>query len=427
MAVGVGLLVPAPAAYASDQLQVRYAGSVSEDLGTLQVGAESGSDITEVEAHLVSYASGKEVAVVRPAEFELTSGDSRSGVWRTKEPLVLDELGTYRIDVELTDADGDHIVTQSAGDFAYYIVAKFGSLTVDRTAVDRDHRDVTVQGTLYGRWPTRDEKPLAGRSVDIDVDYGTRTTVTTDGEGRFTATVRLDEGAPIQAVFRNDGGQPFVIYGESEPVQIGVDQTPTRITADVSATDVDDGQSVTLTAKVEQYTADGWVPLANRSGGVLFGPDENNNDVVERFTTGDDGTFSVTYTPGVGGYFQLALDTSDDPFLQAATGVSAVVHVHHGAKFTDFSAVRVDGQSVRAEGHMVFPDGFEPATVNVSVQRSTDGETWTDLNTVEAHWDGTGNYFTADVDGNGPGYYRAAFAGGPNFQDATTQSVFVGG
>jgi hypothetical protein len=424
----VGLVVTtAPAAHASDQLQVRYVGSVSDDLGTLQVVAESGSDITAVSAHIVSYTTGGEVARVKPKDFALSSGDRKSGVWRTKEPLKLDQLGDYRVDVELTDSDGDHVSQTSAGQLSYYVVAKFGALTVDRTAIDRDYRDVEVSGTLYERWPTRELRPLVGRQVDIDVDYWTQTTVSTDSAGRFTGSVRLDNGAPVQAVFRATGGEPFVLYGESELVQIGVDQIPTRFITQVSATDIDDGQPVTLTAKVEQQTAEGWVPLAGESGGILFGPKEGRTDTVGGFTTDDEGTFSVTYTPWNGGYFQLALDTTEDPFLQPSSALSELVHVHHGAVFTDFSTLRTDERIVHSEGHLDFPDGFTPGTILVTVQRSSDGQDWTDLTTVQAQWDGSGYYFSADLEGSGEARYRAVFEGGDNFQDAVTDSVLVGG
>ncbi|MGW1001076.1 hypothetical protein [Streptomyces sp. NPDC002520] len=421
-ALGVG---GATAAHAADQPEVTYAGSVSDDLGTLQINARSGVDITSITAHLVSYASQAEVAEIGTKDFQLFSGTRQDGNWRTKKPLKLPEFGSYRIDVEVTDADGGHVLRQSAGDFAYYVVAKFGALTVDRTAIDREHRDVRVQGTLYGRWPTRQVKPLAGRQVEIDVDYWTQTTVTTDDEGHFTASVRLDAAAPIQAVFRMDGGTPTVLYGESEPVQIGVDQIPTRFTSTVSSTDIDFGQPVTLSVKVEQKTADGWVPLAGRSGGVLFGPDDAQTGLVGGFTTADDGTFTMDYTPWQGGYFQLALDTSDDPFLQAGTGTSEVVHVHRASKFTAFTAARSDTGQVHAEGLIDFPDGWMPAWIYVHIQYSPDGVNWSTLTTVEASWGGSGNDFAADLDQSGAGYYRAVFDADGNFQSATSQTVFV--
>lgn len=413
------------AAHAAAQPEVTYAGSVSDDLGILQINARSGAGITSITAHLIAYPSQTEVAEIGTKDFRLFSGTRQDGNWRTKKPLKLPEFGSYRVDVEVTDADGGHVVRQSAGDFAYYVVARFGALTVDRTAIDREHRDVRVEGTLYGRWPTRQVKPLAARQVEIDVDHWTQTTVTTDAHGHFTASVRLDAAAPVQAVFRMDGGTPTALYGESEPVQIGVEQIPTRFTATVSSTDVDFGQPVTLSVKVEQRTAGGWAPLAGRSGGVLFGPSDVGTDVVGRFTTTDDGTFTMDYTPWQGGYFQLALDTSDDPFLQPGTGTSDVVHVHRASKFTDFTAARSDTGQVHAEGLIDFPDGWTPAWIYVHIQYSPDGVNWSTLTTVEASWSGNGNAFAADLDQSGAGYYRAVFDADANFQPATSQPAFV--
>ncbi|MER7676958.1 hypothetical protein [Streptomyces sp. NPDC096934] len=413
------------AAHAADQPEVTYAGSVSDDLGILQISARSGADIKNITAHLVSYASQTEVAEIGTEDFRLFSGTRQDGNWRTRKPLKLPEIGSYRIDVEVTDAAGGHALRQSAGDLAYYVAARFGALAVDRTAIDREHRDVRVEGTLYGRWPTRQVRTLAGRQVEINVDYWTQTTVTTDAQGHFTASVRLDAAAPIQAVFGMDGGTPTVLYGESEPVQIGVDQIPTRFTSTVSSTDVDFGGQVTLSVKVEQKTADGWVPLAGRSGGVLFGPDNDQSDQVGRFTTADDGTFSMEYTPWQGGYFRLALDTRDDPFLQAGTGSSEVVHVHRSSKFTAFTAARSDTGGIHAEGLIDFPDGWTPAWIYVHVQYSPDGVNWSTLTTVEASWGGSGNDFAADLDQSDAGYYRAVFDADDNFQSATSQTVHV--
>ncbi|MDH6451796.1 MULTISPECIES: hypothetical protein [unclassified Streptomyces] len=429
-AVGAGViaLAVAPVSYASDQLRVQSASGVSEAPGFLQVTAESGSDITEVEAHLVSYATGAQVAELGPGDFALASGTAANGTWRSKQPLALDKLGIYRIDVELTDADGDHVEKKSAGDFGYWAATRIGALTVDRTSIDRGHREVTVQGTLYGNWPAQAEKPLAGYPVDIDVDYWPQTTVTTDADGRFTATVTLDQATGIQAFYRYDNQHPGYVYSESELLQIGIDQIPTRFVTDVSATDIDDGDPVTLTAKAEQQTADGsWVPLAGQSGGILFGDPDGQSDFVERFTTAADGTFSTTYTPWDRGRFLLALDTSEDPFLAPASAQSALVHVHHAAAFTAFSATRTDAAAVHVEGLIDFTDGFTPATILVHVQYSADGTRWSDLTTVEAYWGGNGSDFAADVEGSGPGHYRAVFEGGDSFQDAVTESVFVDG
>lgn len=69
-----------------------------------------------------------------PWDFRLSSGTRRDGVWQTKEPLKLPELGTYRIDVDVTDADGERLRKESAGDLAYYSVAWLGEC---RSQLDR--------------------------------------------------------------------------------------------------------------------------------------------------------------------------------------------------------------------------------------------------------------------------------------------------
>ncbi|MEU3461328.1 hypothetical protein ABZ721_15445 [Streptomyces sp. NPDC006733] len=423
-ALGLG---GAAVSHASDQLEVRYAGSVQGDYGTLEISARSGVDVREITAHLTSDVNQSEVADVRFKDLRLFSGTPEDGVWRSRKPLKLRTIGSYRIDVEVTDADGAHVLRQSAGILSYFVVPQVGPLSVDRSSIDRDHRDVEVKGTLYGRWPTREVKPLAARKVDIEVDYWPQATVSTDAHGRFRTSVRLDNAAQIQAVFRMDGGTPTVLYGSSEPVQIGVEQTPTRFTATVDRTDVNSGQSVKLSVAVEQKTAGGWVPLAGKSGGVLFGADEYQTDEVGGFTTAEDGTFTMEYTPWRAGYFQLALNTNGDPFLQASTGTSTVVRVHAGAQFTAFTAGRSETGQVHAEGLMNFPDGSNPSTILVDVQYSPDGTEWTTVATNEAFWDGRGYAFAADVDRSAGGSYRAVFAGGEVFQSATSQSVYVAG
>ncbi|MCZ4122445.1 hypothetical protein [Streptomyces sp. H39-S7] len=416
----------ATASHASDQLEVRYAGSVPDDCGTLEISARSGADIQKITAHLTLYATQSEVAEVRFKDLRLVSGTPQDGVWRTKKPLKLATIGSYRVDVDATDADGDHVRRQSAGDLSYFVVPQFGALSVDRSSIDREHRDVEVKGTLYGRWPTREVKPLSARKVDIEVDYWPQVTVSTDAHGRFRTSVRLDNAAQIQAVFRMDGGTPTVLYGKSEPVQIGVEQVPTRFTATVDKTDIDYGQSVKLNVAVEQKTADGWVPLAGKSGGVLFGADDYQTEEVGGFTTAEDGTFTVDYAPWQAGYFQLALNTNGDPFLQASTGTSTIVRVHKASKFTAFTAGRSGTGQVHTEGLVDFPDGSSPSTVLVDIQYSPDGTEWTTVATDEALWEGRGYAFAADIERSTGGFYRAVFAGSDVFQTATSQSMYVG-
>ncbi len=73
---------------------VRWANSVPDDLGTLAVSISSDSAITGIRAHIVSDATHQEVAVVENDAFTLASGTPDDGVWHTKRPLDLADLGT---------------------------------------------------------------------------------------------------------------------------------------------------------------------------------------------------------------------------------------------------------------------------------------------------------------------------------------------
>ncbi|MER6979123.1 hypothetical protein [Streptomyces carpinensis] len=407
---------------------VRWANSVSDDLGTLAVSISSDSAITEIRAHIVSAATQQEVTVVENAAFALVSGTPGNGVWHTKQPLDLADLGSYTVRIEATDADGDRTTDDSAGSLAYYVAAVFEDVRSDRSEVDIDHRQVCVEGILKGRWPaTRELKPLADHPVDLDVDYWTENTVRTDADGRFSGTVTVNDAVPVQAVYRNVNEYPYVLYGESKSIQIGVRQVATRWTvqAPAEARTIDFGQQVTLAATLERETPHGWEPFEGQSGGVLFEPSTGGQSAsVGYFTTGEDGKVTFAHAPWETGSFRVA-SHSDDPFIAPASANSAQITVLRASVFSSFSATRTQGHGVNVEGAMDFPDGWTPATIPVHIQYSRDGEQWADLLTTEATWSGSGYAFSADISNARRGYFRAYFKATESFRAATSEAVKV--
>lgn len=425
------LLAGTPAANAVEGQapDVRWAHSVSDDLGTLAVGISSDSAVTEIKAHIVSYATDQEVAVVENDAFTLVSGTPDDGVWHTKQPLNLADLGSYSVRVEATDDDGDRTIDNSAGDLVYYVTPVFEDVRTDRTEVDFDHRQVRVDGILKGRWPaTRELKPLADHRVDLDVDYWTEATVRTDAEGRFSGTVTVNDAVPVQAVYRYD--KPYVLYGDAAPIHIGVRQVATRWTvqAPAEAQTIDLGQQVTLTATLERETSQGWLPFEGQSGGVLFEPSAAGNqfETVGYFTTGEDGKVTFAHAPWQTGSFHVA-SHSDDPFIASASANSAQITVLRASVFTSFSAARTQSNGVHVEGAMDFPDGWTPATIPVHIQYSRNGKQWTDVLTAEAYWSGSGYAFSADIPDVESGYFRAHFKATDAFRAATSETVKVRG
>ncbi|MGX1312717.1 hypothetical protein RKD24_002836 [Streptomyces calvus] len=429
-AVGaVGLLwsgAPAANAVEGQAPDVRWASSVSDDLGTLAVGIGSDSAVTGIRAHIVSAATQQEVAVVETDAFTLVSGTPEDGVWHTEQPLNLPDLGSYTVRIEATDADGDRTTDNSAGTLAYYVAAVFEDVRTDRAEVTIDDRQVGVEGVLKGRWPgTRELKPLADHPVDIDVDFWTESTVRTDADGRFSGTVTVNDAVPVQAVYRHSSQHPYVLYGESTPTRIGVRQVATRWTvkAPAEARTIDFGQEVAFTATLERETPQGWVPFEGQSGGVLFEPASGGQSAtVGYFTTGADGTVAFNHAPWETGSFRVA-SHSDDPFIAPASANSERITVLRASVFTSFTATRTQDRGVHVEGVMDFPDGWTPAIIPVHIQYSRDGDSWTDLLTTEATWSGSGHAFSADIPDAERGYFRAHFEATDSFRAATSQAV----
>ncbi|MBD0738272.1 hypothetical protein BGM09_04820 [Streptomyces sp. CBMA29] len=422
-------VVGAPAAHAADSITVSYANSVSGDLGTLQVKAEASSDITALTAHIVSPTTGQEVGLVGPEDFVLFSGTAQDGLWRTRTPLHLPDFASYQVDIEASDSAGDHVSVPRAGGLSYFVVADLSDVAVDRTSVDSGHRDVTLSGTLRGRWPDSGElRALPGHTVYVSVSYPDDwldTSAVSDAQGRISLTLPLGNSATIQAYYRPDNTAPNALYGESPQIAVGIEKTPTRAVLHTSPSRIDLNQQVTLTGRLEQLTDGVWQPLPDVSGGILFGPSAEYNDLVGGFTTSADGSFRADYTPPESGFFQVT-SLSADPFISDTVGRSDVVTVLQPARFTDYSAYRLDRHHVRTEGHIAFDGNITPATADVALQFSADGTHWKTLSTVEARWDGSGEYgFSADVTKTRAGYFRARFDGADTWQTVTTGTVQV--
>lgn len=140
------LLGPVPTASAATTAPelVVAGGTGEQSTGLVSVTARSDSAITSITAHLYAEGSSEEVATV--SEFVLGSGSESDGRWTATTPLRLAELGTYRVVVDLTDADGDTSTTQSAAGFDYWRTADLHDFEVTPEHPDHSHQQVSVSG-----------------------------------------------------------------------------------------------------------------------------------------------------------------------------------------------------------------------------------------------------------------------------------------
>jgi hypothetical protein len=90
-----------------------------DDLGRLRVSVTSDSGVASIRAHIVSCATQQEVAVTDG--FEIESSDGKTSTWLTNNRFQLAQLGGYRVDIELTDNDGQQ--TSRISVYAFYQTA----------------------------------------------------------------------------------------------------------------------------------------------------------------------------------------------------------------------------------------------------------------------------------------------------------------
>ncbi|WP_411104077.1 hypothetical protein [Streptomyces sp. cmx-4-9] len=278
-------------------------------------------------------------------------------------------------------------------------------MRTDRTKIDADHRDVTVQGVLKRRRPGRGEaRPLAGFPVDLDVRSRAQATPATDAQGRFSASVTLEGAAEVRAVYRYRSDHTEVLDGEAPGTRIDVRQTPTPWTSvRTSAAVVDLGGPVTVTAKLERRTSKGWEPFVGRHGATLFARGAAGSGPSEWL-----GESAGTSCSSTGQGTRTRSQPSSAP---GASRSKCGTRAHSPASAPP---ARTPGWCTsKGRWSSRPPSRRRPA--------------WADAATVEVQWSGAGHAFSVDVAKNGAGWLRARFALPAGYRTATTAAVQIGG
>ncbi|MFD0512317.1 hypothetical protein [Streptomyces aureus] len=180
-------LGPVPAAHADTGVapELVYATDHGPSSGIVAVSAQSDSAITSITAHLYAAdapADAPEVATID--SFRQDSGTDHQGVWLASEAVHLADLGTYRIVVDLTDADGDTSHTESRNQFWYVRTIDLQDYQVSPMEPDYSHQNVSVSGR-YTVLDPRTGKTTAAvdKPVVIHTPEASELTVATDSEG----------------------------------------------------------------------------------------------------------------------------------------------------------------------------------------------------------------------------------------------------
>lgn len=427
LAVGAVAAASVPAvAQAADPPVVNWAQSdYDNDYGTLLVSATAADGVTALKAHILTYDTRQEVATTEA--FTLRSGTATDGVWASA-PLLLDNLGNYQVDVEVTDAGGQHVRQDGIGSLFYAEVTFFENVSLNRTKTTYDKRTVTLRGTLKGRRPGSGVvTPIGGASVTVE---GSRdfADATTKADGTFAGTIDILNA--VEDVWAGYGQTlPFYTSSVSEQLRVTVQPRPVRVTAALDKTKLDRGDSVTFTGQVSWKVDGTYVP---RPGVDAFisacSTDEQSScTFIEAVTTDADGRFSYTYTPyGTGylgvTYLQRTAGGSVDPYVGTDFRESRKFVVRQPSAFTSFYGGRYDQGLIGVYGSFEFTGGWSPLHYTVKLQYSASGvdgwrtyTTFTDQQPFEV----TG------VNMPGTVYWRATYAGDTEFQPATSEVIVI--
>lgn len=426
--VAAGLLLgPLPAAHAA-VAPVLYGAGNAEDAasGLVSVSAASDSAITSITAHLYapgSAAGDPEVAQV--TDFTRVSGSDQQGMWHTATPLRLADLGTYRIVVDLTDADGDTSSTE--GDYGYWLRANLTDYQVAPRNPDYDHQDVAVSGRYTVTDPRTGETAPADGEVDVATsNTGEHQRVPLDTDGRFALsyTQTREYGGTVSPWLYLTDPAPMSQGGNADTVDVRPVKSDTRVVLDATEVNVKAGQAATVSGTAEVYVGGVWKPLA---GAVVDAVWWEGSGAASRPVTGADGRFTGQLTLPKSGTVEVQVRSGT--FLTTSPLQTVKVYVARKTSITNFTATLNKYSELTAKGLLNTGTSRPGDTYNkVDLQYSADGRTgWTTMRTVTpgSFEPGAGATFQGTFAAPYKGYYRAQFKASRDWQASYSPVVHV--
>ncbi|MEV0183790.1 hypothetical protein AB0I54_31560 [Streptomyces sp. NPDC050625] len=404
-AVLVGTLAIPGTAHAAGPT-VKDAYSDGRDWSVLDVRLNYSGSIDKITARLRPVGSSESDAPVATItdfthKYDYSSWD---GTWAS-QPIHLDTLGDYTVDVEATDSSGETTVQQNAGTLHYQKQPVITGFAVTPTEPDIEHKTVTATGDMVVRDPsTRDTVPLPGATVDVAFDNGSKDTPTvTDDAGHFSAS-RETTGGWARAEYDGDLG-----FFTTDVVDVWPQAAPTRFVLDQSDFHVTIGDKITVAGTL-QYQYDGeWKPLTGTPLEMDY-KDCSTCSPVDT-TTDANGRFSFERTPfgAAKNVYEIAILTSPfNPYIVHTTA-DVTVAVTATTKFSSFTASLDKYAEVTINGTLDVTGREGRNSANVDVQYSVNGKTgWTTQKTLKVIF---GNDFSARLPGYTDGYWRLHYAG----------------
>ncbi|MFF3663636.1 hypothetical protein [Streptomyces olivochromogenes] len=330
---------------------------------------------------------------------------SWDGTWAS-QPIHLDTLGDYTVDIEATDSSGGTTVRQDAGTLHYKKQPVFTGYSVTPTQPDIEHRTVTANGDMVVRDPsTRETVPLPGATVDLTFDGNIDTTAVTDDAGHFSASHETKSGGWTFAEYRGDLG-----YADSSWITVSPKAAPTRIVLDKSSLHVTANDKFNVTGTLQYQSGTEWKPLSGIALQMDYKDCTTCNPVQS--TTDANGRFSFSkYAYGSKVVYEVGFPPYPyNPFIQRTTKADVTVAATATTKFTEFTAQLDEYAQLDITGIVDLVGRDSNDRIGVDIQYSPDGRThWSTKKTVQTS---VGSQFIVEkLPGYTDGYWRLHYAG----------------
>ncbi len=394
------------------------------DPARIEVGVAAEAGVASITAYVVSETTQQEVTSV--SDFTFAGGDPTNGYWQSATELLLPALGSYQIDVEVTDNDGVHTDQVDVGQLSYFVTLYFTNIHSTKT-VTYDNRDLVVTGKLMGRWPGSGAvHPVGGMPIEFnaadDGDYTAPTAA--NGQFSFSSVVTDDTDFSFVQSLSWETAEPYYIDTAQDLDTPTITPRATRITEHIDHRTIHSDQTVTVSGVATWKTPDGWQPMPNAQVYVGFcNPGYPCLGGPTSVTTDASGGYSATLFPPYN-FRVIGVSTGQNDLYLTASSASLTETIKQVTAINNVYAVRdTDTGNVYVEGYLDVGGGSLPSA-SVTVQFSTTGTGgWKTVGTVAV--DGGAGRFQQEFVQSKSGYWRISFAGQPLFLPTTTDPVFV--
>ncbi|MCM1969144.1 hypothetical protein [Streptomyces sp. G1] len=311
----------------------------------------------------------KVVAVVDDLTFNDPGPDESGGPsvqWYEgdKQPLVLDDMTDYELDVYAKDGTTE-VSRRNAGRFTYAFDARVEAKS-SQQEFSLDDLDTQVTGTVTAIHPRTGERlPLTGAKVRARLGSGSADGVS-DAQGKFTTTVAAlgTEKALTHTVYLASGDTEV---SATAPSKIRA-QKSTLTLASTAPLTARYGTAVPVRGKLTRLADDGTVKPAAGRGVAASGVGQATA------STGPDGSY--TLLPPVFRTGSLAVTVQDAWLIGDGTRTATVAKVTHTTKVVEEKLVSTDKYGKLTISGKVTVDGITSQQAPIQIQYQTAPGKW---------------------------------------------------